>query len=246
MPGMQHHEGPTRTFQVAAAIAQFVRVKLNSSGKLTEADANDKAYVGVTTRQTFAADEYVAVRLRTADGTHTAVANAAIAVGELCVLADDGEVGPASANSAPYGIALAAASADGDYIEVLPLVGDMSPVHESLTATSDGLTTGLIPLDADVVTVDAVTTDANDIVTLPAIASVPIGKSITIVVGATGCELRTPSTSGTKINDVDSDGTQEAALVAENNYICTKTTATGWVLRGFTKLGADVAAIVPD
>lgn len=245
MSGMQHHEGPTRTFQVSAAIGQFVRVRL-SSGKLVAADADDNDYIGVTCRETFAADEYVVVRLRNAAGTHTAIANAAIAVGELCVLADDGEVGPASANSAPYAIALAAATADGDWIEVLPLVGDTGPVHESLTATGDGLTTGLIPAGADAVTVAAVTTDANDIITLPAIASVPLGKSITIVVGATGCELRTPATSGTTINNVDSDGTQEAALVATNHYICTKTTATGWVLRGFTNLGADVAAIVPD
>src|SRR5688572_28098033 len=39
-----------------------------------------------------------------------------------------------------------------------------------------------------------------------------VGWHIEGFIGANGCELRTPASSGEKINSVDSDGTNQAAL----------------------------------
>ncbi len=98
------------------------------------------------------------------------------------------------------------------------------------------------------VAVAAVTNDANDFIVLPAIADVPIGHEILIACNAGGnFELRTPATSGTKINNVDSDGTQE--------YLCTDTDTVriwkisdtdGWAAQSLTILGAVRTAVVPD
>lgn len=97
------------------------------------------------------------------------------------------------------------------------------------------------------VVVTGVVNDANDWITLPNIASVPIGHTITIVANAgANFELRTPTSSNEKINDVDSDGTQEYLVTDTHTVYVTKRTTTGWVAFGFTKLGAIVAAVVPD
>ncbi len=109
------------------------------------------------------------------------------------------------------------------------------------TATADGLTTGLIPLGSTFVSVTSA--DANNIVTLPAGTA---GQNIMIYVGANGCELRTPAASTATINNVNSDGTNELALGATTSYIATCVATDTWVVRGFTALGADQAALVPD
>lgn len=114
--------------------------------------------------------------------------------------------------------------------------------RDSVVATSDGLTTGLIPAGC-AFAILTVTTDANDIATLPAPV---VGKRIVLQVGATGCELRTVAASNVKINDVDSDGTNELALAADQHYVAECISATEWIVRGFTALGADAAALVPD
>jgi hypothetical protein len=112
----------------------------------------------------------------------------------------------------------------------------------AVTATVDGLTTGLIPSNASHITVTC--DNADKIITLPAPV---VGMMIRIVTPATGCELRTVASSGVKINDVNSDGTaNECALVADSHFICECISATEWIVRGFSKLGADIAALVPD
>lgn len=98
------------------------------------------------------------------------------------------------------------------------------------------------------VEVTTVTNDANDWIRLPSLASVPNGHTITILCNAGGnFEMRTPASSNEKINNIDSDGTQE--------YLCTDTevvevtkmsNTAGWMAHGFSKLGAVVAAVVPD
>lgn len=97
------------------------------------------------------------------------------------------------------------------------------------------------------VNVGAVVNDANDWVNLPAIASVGIGHTIRIACNAGGnFELRTPAASNTKINDVDSDGTQEYLCTDTDVVIVTKATTTGWVAQSLTKLGAVRTAVIPD
>ena len=105
-----------------------------------------------------------------------------------------------------------------------------------------------IPAGAKLVEIAGVTNDANDWVTLPDIASVPNGFTITILANASSnCELRTPASSNQEINSEDSDGTKEALLTAGNVYTVTKLTGTiGWMLEGRTAIGAYETAIVPD
>ncbi len=104
-----------------------------------------------------------------------------------------------------------------------------------------------IPVGYQSVDVGAVTNDANDFIVLPAIASVPIGFCITIACNAGGnFELRTPASSNTKINDVDSDGSQEYLCTDTDIIIVRKATTTGWVAQSLTKLGAVRTAVVPD
>lgn len=106
--------------------------------------------------------------------------------------------------------------------------------------------TASIPPSQKVVEVGAVVTDVNDWINLPPIASVPIGHEITIICNAGGnFEMRTPASSNTKINDVDSDGSQEYLCTDTDVIIVTKRTTTGWLAISHTKLGAE-RVVVPD
>jgi hypothetical protein len=151
--------------------------------------------------------------------------------------------------------ALSVKDSAGDLIVVCTTTGSQSITYTPLltgskiqvtatavTATADGLTTGLIPAGTSFV---AVTSDhADKIITLP--APVP-GHVIRLQIGATGCELRTVASSNVKINDVDADGgANELALVADTHVICECISATEWIVRSFTHLGAAAAAMVPD
>ena len=87
----------------------------------------------------------------------------------------------------------------------------------------------------------------TDFVTLPPLASVPVGHCITIVAGAANCEVRTPATSAEEINSEDSDGTKEYLLTATQVHRFTKISDTiGWMGQGFSAIGAVVTAVVPD
>ena len=117
--------------------------------------------------------------------------------------------------------------------------------------TPDALSTSgsaTIPATAKAVVVGTVANNANDWITLPALSTVPNGHEITILCTAgTNFELRTPASSGEKINNVDSDGSAE--------YLCTDTevlkiikvnNTVGWVAHAYTNLGAVATAVVPD
>lgn len=116
-----------------------------------------------------------------------------------------------------------------------------------LTAAAVNSATNSIAPKVKSVVVTGVTNDANDWITLPAIADVSIGHQIVIVANAgSNFELRTPASSNTKINDVDSDGTQEYLVTDTDTVIVTKVTATAWTGQSITKLGAVRTAVVPD
>lgn len=116
-----------------------------------------------------------------------------------------------------------------------------------LTAAATNSSSNSIPPKAKVAVVTAVATDANDWITLPAIADVPIGHKITIACNAGGnFELRTPASSNTKINDVDADGSQEYLCTDTDTIEVTKRTTTGWSAVSFTNLGAVRTAVIPD
>ncbi len=105
-----------------------------------------------------------------------------------------------------------------------------------------------LPPTAKVGVVGTVTNDANDWITLPSLADVPNGHEVIILCNAgANFEMRTPTSSNEKINNIDSDGSQE--------YLCTDTdivrvikvsNTAGWVAQSLTKLGAVRTAVIPD
>lgn len=116
-----------------------------------------------------------------------------------------------------------------------------------ITATSDGLTTGLVPAHAFAVPglIEITSANADHIVTLPAIADLPLGAEADFYIGSNGCEVRTVASSGTTINDVDSDGTNEAAIPATHFFKVKKVSSTGFLLVSWTSAGA-AATVTPD
>ena len=115
----QYVDGQTKTFEADEAIAENLRVKLDSDGKVTVAGLADKE-IGTAVTPAFAAGDNVTVRLRTAAGTHKMIAIEALAVGATVYTEANGKIqDTAASTSFQVGIALEAAAADGDVIEVL-------------------------------------------------------------------------------------------------------------------------------
>jgi hypothetical protein len=110
----------------------------------------------------------------------------------------------------------------------------------AVTVTADWTGTGLIPAGASVVVITSDSADKQ--ATLPANV---VGTKMTIIVGATGCELICADASA-KINDVVCGETNEAALAADTHYELTCISATEWIMVGITKLGAVDTPVVPD
>jgi len=115
-------DAPTRTFPNNSAIAPHTRVKM-SNGFLAPAGATDQD-IGVLEFRTQASDAFGTVRLRSAAGTHKAIANAAIAAYTDTFTAASGKVGAGTTGAFYRGITVTAAGADGDIIEILPMFGD--------------------------------------------------------------------------------------------------------------------------
>lgn len=125
------------------------------------------------------------------------------------------------------------------------------PSGEVVTLTpddADGAGVNMIPAGVSMVSVGANVNGVNDWITLPSLASVPNGFTITVVSNAAGHEVRTPATSAEEINSEDCDGTKEYAIAAGSQvHKFTKIDNTiGWMGQGFTAIGAVVTAIVPD
>ena len=116
-------ESNKRTFIAgSAALARRVLVKLASSVLVVNTKTSTDLPIGVTE---YAADasEAVAIRLLNAGGTVELVAAGAISADAVVYAADDGEIQALPSAAGTYlqiGIALEAASADQDIIEVLP------------------------------------------------------------------------------------------------------------------------------
>lgn len=115
----QINEGPTKTFTAGAAIGKHILVKL-SSGKLAVAGLGEE-FLGTLEDASFADGDLRAVRLRSAQGTLKAVASGAFSAGAVVYGRAAGKVDDISTTSAiRLGIALEAATAANDIVEVLP------------------------------------------------------------------------------------------------------------------------------
>lgn len=111
----QEVESNVKTFTAGAAISQYARVYL-SSGSLAVATAVIKS-IGTMERDSFASGDKVGVRLQTAYGTRKMIASGAITAGNPVYAAASGKV--AGSGTVVEGIALEAATTDGDIIEVM-------------------------------------------------------------------------------------------------------------------------------
>jgi len=131
-----------RTFYCDAAIAQYLRVKASSTG-CAVAGASDIS-IGSLREASFAAGDYRTVLLRSKAGTHKMVASDAIAKGNPVYAAASGKVAPSG--SVYEGIALCAAAANGDVIEVMT-----SPNTDISTAIA-GTTAAAFEVDSDAAT----------------------------------------------------------------------------------------------
>jgi hypothetical protein len=121
----QYTEASVEHFTANAALGQFLRVYLGSNGKVALAGINDFG-IGTVENAATAADEKIGVRLNSAVGTRKVVASGAITVGDPVFCGAAGKV--SSSGATRYGIALEAATTDGDVIEVL-VSGDTGGVH---------------------------------------------------------------------------------------------------------------------
>ena len=113
----QQISAPTKAFPANGAIAKYLRVKLLSTGKIDVAGISD-AEIGTIEEAAFAAGDMRAVRLRTAEGTRKMVASGAISAGANCFADASGKIS-ATATGFHVGVALEAAAANNDVIEVL-------------------------------------------------------------------------------------------------------------------------------
>lgn len=121
--------------------------------------------------------------------------------------------------------------------------------NDNVGATNDSTSTGnSIPPSAKVAYVSAVETNADDWITLPSLADTPNGHEILVIAKAgANFEMRTPTSSNEKINNVDSDGTNEYLVTDTDIVRVIKVNNTvGWVAQSLTNLGAVRTAVIPD
>jgi len=111
-------QGPTITLQAGAKLNEHALVRF-SAGKLANCAIGDNDFLGTLERPTAAADEYVAVRLHNAEGTHLCIAGGAIAKGAIVYTANTGRVNDVASGANRVGIAMSATTAIDELIEVL-------------------------------------------------------------------------------------------------------------------------------
>lgn len=201
----QYVEAAVRQFTANAAIGQFLRVTVLSTGKVALAEAGQMG-VGTTENPATASDEIVGVRLNNAHGTRKVVANGAISEGSLVYAATSGKVG--SSGTVCYGVALEAATADGDIIEVTsynPDPGVVRHLRSRVTIANVNAGATLLPALANrkyricdmalisvggaagaVTTVDILGTQSSSSVKLLAGAQANLTQSALVRAGGTG------------------------------------------------------------
>ncbi len=113
----QFVDGNVKAFTAGAAIGIHILVKI-ASGKLAVAGL-DEEFIGSMTQASFADGDVVGVRLKSAAGTHLCVAAGAFSQGARIYARAAGQVDDVSTTAKGLGIALEAATASGDVVEVV-------------------------------------------------------------------------------------------------------------------------------
>ena len=115
----QYVDGNLKGYIADEAIAQHLRVKLDSDGRVTVAGLTDRE-IGTAETAAYAAGDPITVRLRTASGSVKMVAIEAITVGSLVYTETNGKIQDTAASTAfLIRTASESASGDGSVIEVV-------------------------------------------------------------------------------------------------------------------------------
>ena len=102
-------DGNTKTFTASTAVAKHARVVLDATtGKVDAAVITDRE-IGTALTEAFADGDRIAVKLRSASGTHKMIAVAAIARNATCFTAAAGKVNVSAATAFEVGINISAA-----------------------------------------------------------------------------------------------------------------------------------------
>lgn len=117
----QYVDSGTVSFAAAEAIPIHSLVTLENTGTVSVNGLAERP-IGVAESQANAAGDMIAVRLFNAGGTMKVIAVEALAIGATLYTEAAGKVqDTAQATSHPIGVAMRAATADGDVIEMIPL-----------------------------------------------------------------------------------------------------------------------------
>lgn len=129
-----------------------------------------------------------------------------------------------------------------------PQVKGINRTEVLVYADADDGTNNTIPAGAQVARVVGVVTAATDYIVLPRLGTVPNGFELKILCSAgANFEIRTPATSGDKINAQDCDGTKEYLATDTEVITAVKLNdTTGWDMWSHTAIGAKTTAVVPD
>ncbi len=117
----QQNNSGWASFKAAGAIPAHARVTISAAGVVDVAGLTDTG-IGTAEHPAIAAGADVRVKLWSAPGTHKVIASEAFAVAAPLYTESDGEVqDTAQATSFPIGIAVEAAGADQDVVEMVPI-----------------------------------------------------------------------------------------------------------------------------
>ena len=117
---MSQYNTGFKAFIAYEDIDRHLAVKLTSStGDYVSVAGSNEASIGFAD-ETVASGEYVTVKLKNMGGTFKATASAAVTAGAALYNQASGKVSSVSGGTQRY-VALEAADADGDVIEVLPV-----------------------------------------------------------------------------------------------------------------------------
>lgn len=126
MPNQEMVDTHTMTFTAGAAVAAFLRVKINSSGEAIACAAALDDCIGYATERGGVSGQPMTVRLINAP-THTGIAKKSFAIGAVLYGTSDAKVTDTKpATGRRVGYALTAAGAEGDQVMILPIDGEIN------------------------------------------------------------------------------------------------------------------------
>jgi hypothetical protein len=135
----QQVEGPNKSYAVAGAIGQWLRVKNSGSGRV--AIAGNEASIGVTQTAAFSTLDHITVRLRSAEGTSKVIASEAITEGNPVYAAAGGKV--AASGTILEGYAQHSVTGNNSVLEIVPAH------NNDVSAATGGTTAAAFLVDSD-------------------------------------------------------------------------------------------------